>query len=249
MKLFIRKVYSIYAFFMFVLIMLIIFPFIILCSLTGKIRGGNLIYKCCNIWARTWYFFIGIRHEEIFESAHDYNKQFIFIANHISYMDIPPVVATIKQPYRVLGKAEMVKIPIFGFIYKLAVVLVDRSSSEKRAQSLRALKAAIAHHISIFIFPEGTFNLTKNPLKEFYDGAFKIAIETQTPIKPILFIDSFDRLHHSSIFTLNSGKNRVVYLQEIEVAGLSLNDVNFLKQKAYKIMEDRLKHYRSYASE
>jgi 1-acyl-sn-glycerol-3-phosphate acyltransferase len=54
----------------------------------------------------------------------------------------------------------------------LAVVLVDRSNPEKRAQSLRALKAAIAHKISIFIFPEGTFNLTQKPLKDFYDGAF-----------------------------------------------------------------------------
>lgn len=245
----IRTVYSIYAFFMFVLLMFFLFPFIIIFSLTGKIRGGNLIYKCCNIWARVWYFFIGITHEELFEATHDYTKQYIFIANHISYMDIPPIVATIKQPYRALGKAEMVKIPIFGFIYKLAVVLVDRSNAEKRAQSLRALKAAIAHNISIFIFPEGTFNLTKNPLKEFYDGAFKIAIETQTPIKPILFIDTIDRLNSTSIFSMTPGKNRVVYLQEIEVLGLTINDVPFLKQKAFKIMEDRLKHYRTYNSE
>ena len=249
MKKILAFIYSIYAFTMFVVIMMLAFPFIILCPIAGKIRGGNLIYKCCNIWARIWYFFIGIKHEVIFESPHNFKSQFIFIANHISYMDVPPIVATIKQPYRVLGKYEMVKIPIFGFIYRLAVVLVDRSNPEKRAQSLRALKAAIAHKISIFIFPEGTFNLTQKPLKDFYDGAFKIAIETQTNIKPLLFIDTIDRLHYNSIFSLTPGKNRVVYLNEIDVSGFQLTDVELLKQKAYNLMEERLKHYRSYKSE
>ncbi len=38
------------------------------------------------------------------------------------------------------------------------------------------------------VFPEGTFNMTTEPLKEFYDGAFRVAIETQTPVKPVLFL-------------------------------------------------------------
>ena len=86
----------------------------------------------------------------------------------------------------------MVKYPVFGIIYRMAAIVVDRSSPERRAQSVRALKAAIYKHISIFIFPEGTFNETREPLKDFYDGAFRIAIETQTPIKPILFLDTYE---------------------------------------------------------
>jgi 1-acyl-sn-glycerol-3-phosphate acyltransferase len=78
---------------------------------------------------------------------------------------------------------------------------------------------------------------------------FKIAIETQTNIKPLLFIDTIDRLHYNSIFSLTPGKNRVVYLNEIDVSGFQLTDVELLKQKAYNLMEERLKHYRSYKSE
>jgi 1-acyl-sn-glycerol-3-phosphate acyltransferase len=42
------------------------------------------------------------------------------------------------------------------------------------------------------MFPEGTFNETNAPLKDFYDGAFRIAIETKTAVKPVLFLDAYE---------------------------------------------------------
>ncbi|HNF30440.1 MAG TPA: lysophospholipid acyltransferase family protein, partial [Chitinophagaceae bacterium] len=201
------------------------------------------IYKICNVWARVWYFFVGVKHQEIYETEHEVNKQYIFVANHISYMDIPPIVTSIHQPFRALGKYEMVKVPIFGWIYRSAVILVDRSSAEKRSKSVRALKAAIQHGISVFIFPEGTFNMTEHPLKNFYDGAFRIAIETQTPIKPMLFVDSLKRLHYKSLFELTPGINRTIYLEEVSVDGLTMKNLHELKEVVYKKMEEGLKRY------
>jgi 1-acyl-sn-glycerol-3-phosphate acyltransferase len=123
--------------------------------------------------------------------------------------------------------------------------LVDRRDAERRAKSVRALKAAIKHGISIFIFPEGTFNETDKPLKEFYDGAFRIAIETQTPIKPLLFVDTLKRLHYRGLFELTPGLNRVVYLEKFEVTGLTMNDVTTLKQRVYDAMEEGLIKWKS----
>ncbi|HMZ47003.1 MAG TPA: lysophospholipid acyltransferase family protein [Chitinophagaceae bacterium] len=227
---------------MFIAIMFIAFPFILISSSFG-IKGGNVIYKICNVWARVWYFFVGVKHQEIYETEHEVNKQYIFVANHISYMDIPPIVTSIHQPFRALGKYEMVKVPIFGWIYRSAVILVDRSSAEKRSKSVRALKAAIQHGISVFIFPEGTFNMTEHPLKNFYDGAFRIAIETQTPIKPMLFVDSLKRLHYKSLFELTPGINRTIYLEEVSVDGLTMKNLHELKEVVYKKMEEGLKRY------
>lgn len=241
-----QLVYCVYAFAMFILIMFIAFPFVMISLLFGKITGGNLIYQICRYWAATWYLFIGIRHKEIYEHPHDRSRQYIFVANHISYIDIPPIVLIAHQPVRVLGKYEMVKVPVFGWIYRAAVILVDRRNPDTRARSVRALKSALKHHISIFIFPEGTFNETPNPLKDFYDGAFRIAIETQTPIKPVLLVDTLERLHYRSLFALTPGINRVVYLEEIPVGGLSVRDIQALKTKVYRIMEEGLKRYRNY---
>jgi len=251
MKLLVRTlqyIYCVYALLTFILLMFIVLPFVLLSLLFGKVRGGNIIYQLCRFWAITWYFVIGVKHMEIYEQPHDRSRQYIFVANHISYMDIPPIVLIAHQPVRILGKYEMVKVPVFGWIYRAAVILVDRRDSDTRSRSVRALKSALKHHISIFIFPEGTFNETKQPLKDFYDGAFRIAIETQTPIKPMLLVDTLDRMHYKGIFELTPGINRVVYLEEVPVKGLTLKDIQSLKQQVYEIMENGLRRYRSYPS-
>lgn len=239
-------IYSVYAIFLFVAIMLVVVPFVVVFSLFGKIEGGNLIYKLCKIWGYCWYFLIGIKHRNIYESPHDFNRQYIFVANHISYIDIPPIVVSMNQPVRVLAKSELAKVPVFGFIYKKATVLVDRSDAEKRARSITEMEFFLQKHISIFIFPEGTFNESGKPLKDFYDGAFRIAIETQTPLKPVLFPDTVDRLHYSSIFSMTPGPSRVVFLEEVSVENMSLHDLPCLKQKVHEIMEAGLRRYRKY---
>lgn len=238
-------IYVIYALLLFVALMLLIFPFVILASLLGRIRGGNMIFRLCSLWADIWFPLILIFHKKIFESPHDRSRQYIFVSNHISWLDAAILVKAYRQPIRPLGRAEMSRIPVFGFIYRNAIVTVDRSSPANRANSLRILKSIISKGISVMVFPEGTFNLTHRPLKEFYDGAFRLAIETQTPVKPVLFLDAFSRMHYRSIFTLTPGRSRVVYLEEVPVQGLTIADVGALKQRVYSLMEKKLLEYRA----
>ena len=101
--------------------------------------------------------------------------------------------------------------------------------------------------ISIFIFPEGTFSMTEEkPLKNFYNGAFKLAIEMQIPIQPILMVDAVDRMHYSSLFTLTPGKNRIVYLSTVKVDGYTMDDIDILKDKVYQMMDEGMRRYRTY---
>ncbi len=241
----IRIVYCCYAFVIFLALMIIVLPLVFLSLPFGKIRGGNLIFKLCTYWADVWFFLIGIYHKNIYETPHDTSHQYIFVANHISYLDAPILVKTVRQHVRVLGKVEMSQIPIFGFIYRNAIITVDRSDAAKRANSVRILKSVIKRGISILMFPEGTFNETNKPLKEFYDGAFRIAIETQTPIKPVLFLDAYDRMHYMSLLSLTPGISRSIFLDEIKVEGMTLKDVQVLKQKTYLIMEEALIRYKA----
>lgn len=237
--------YSFYAHILFVTIMLLIFPFVIMSSFFGRIKGGNMILRLCSLWADIWFPLIFIFHKKIYEAPHDKLKPYVFVTNHISYIDSAVLVKAYRQPVRPLGKVEMSKMPLFGFIYKKAIVAVDRSSIENRAASIRILKSIISKGISVVVFPEGTFNMTNKPLKEFYDGAFRVAIETQTPVKPVLFLDTYSRMHYNSIFSMTPGKCRIVYLDEIPVAGLSAADVQSLKQKVYTTMEKKLIEYKA----
>lgn len=241
----IRILYCLYAFIVFMALMIIVIPIVFFSLFFGKIKGGNFIFRICSLWADIWFLLIGIFHKNIHEVVHDKSKPYIFVANHISYLDAPIIVKTMRQPVRVLGKIEMSQVPLFGFIYRNAIITVDRSHATKRANSVRILKSVLKKKISIFMFPEGTFNETTSPLKDFYDGAFRIAIETQTPIKPVLFVDAYDRLHYNSILSLTPGISRSVFLDEISVAGLTLRDIPSLRKKTYNIMEDALIRYRA----
>jgi len=239
-----RLFYCLYAYAVFIACMLLVFPFAIIASFWGRMKGGNFIYKMCHMWTDIWLFMIGIRHRNIFECQLEHDKQYIFIANHISYLDIPTIFKAIrKRSIRVLGKAEMKKIPVFGFIYSRGAIMVDRGDAEQRAKSVRHLKSVLRKGVSIFIYPEGTFNETHRPLKDFYDGAFRIAIETKTPIRPILFLDTYDRMHYKTILSLNPGQSRAVFLDEVDVEEFSLKDVTTLKNKVYAQMEKKLLEY------
>lgn len=236
-------IYCIYALLLFVAIMLLIFPFVIIATFFGKIKGGNAIFRLCMFWADLWFPLIGIWQKKIYEAPHDRSKSYIFLTNHISYLDAAIIPKAYRQPVRPLGKAEMGKVPVFGFIYRNAIVTVDRSSAANRANSVRILKSLLGKGISVLVFPEGTFNMGTTPLKNFYDGAFRVAIETQTPIKPVLFLDAYRRMHYRSLFSLTPGENRILYLAEIPVEGYTLADAGKLRDEVYAVMERKLIEY------
>ena len=246
LKALIGFVYNFYAFTVFIVLMFILLPFIMMASLTGKVKGGNRVYAICRLWADLAFFLWGIHHKNIFEAPHQTDHPVIFVFNHISYLDAPLLLKAFRRQHiRALGKAETAKIPVFGIIYKSAVIMVKRGSVEDRAKSVQVLKDVLNKNISVVIAPEGTFNLTHKPLKEFYDGAFRIAIETNTALKPVLFLDAYDRLHYRSIFSLTPGKSRAVFLEEVNVEGMTLEDLPLLKQKVYSMMENTLTRYKA----
>lgn len=240
-----QVLYTIYALLLFVVIMLLVFPFVIIASFFGRIKGGNAIYRLCMLWADIWFPLVFIWHKNIYEQKLRAHQSYIFVANHISYLDAALIVKTFRHPLRALGKVELSKVPVFGYIYKRAIVTVDRSSTANRSRSVQILKSVLRKEISILVFPEGTFNETGKPLKHFYDGAFRIAIETGTPIKPVLFLDAYNRLHYKSLFTFNPGISRSVFLEEIPTTGLHIKDVPHLKEKVFRLMEAKLKEYKA----
>ncbi|MBP9102227.1 MAG: 1-acyl-sn-glycerol-3-phosphate acyltransferase [Chitinophagaceae bacterium] len=238
-----KFIYSVYALITFVAIMLLIFPFVIISSFFGRIKGGNMVMRCCMVWADIWFLVIFIWHKKIVEVSHDKKRPYIFVTNHISYLDSAMIPKAFRQPIRPLGKVEMSKVPVFGFIYRNAIVTVDRSSAANRAKSIRLLKSVINKGISVLVFPEGTFNMGTTPLKEFYDGAFRLAIETQTPIKPVLYLDAYRRMPYESLFKMTPGRNRILYLDEISVERYTVADMDKLKEEVYAIMEKKLVEY------
>ncbi|MBV7531137.1 1-acyl-sn-glycerol-3-phosphate acyltransferase [Chitinophaga sp. sic0106] len=249
MKLFmklLRLIYVVYAAIIFLGIMFLILPPIFLASLLGKEKGGNIIFYFLRFWAHAWFPMVGMRvtKEHVVEHG---DKPCIYVVNHRSYLDAAIAVKVMRLPFRPLGKVEMSKIPFFGFIYKNSVVPVDRSNAPARAKSVREMMSRLKAGISILMFPEGTTNETNEPLRPFHNGAFRMAIEMQIPLKPVLYVDAGDRFPSGKgLMPLNPGKCRVVFLPEIPVDGLTLDDINTLKQRVYEVMDAELRKRRAY---
>lgn len=238
-----KFIYSIYAMLVFTVLMFFVIPFALLSTLFGTKKGGIIIYTACQIWAILWYRLIFYWYREIHLGPHDRKKQYIFVANHRSYLDIPQLMRSMHQPVRVLGKHDLAKVPLFGIIYRSAVVMVDRSSQRNKAKSMLQLRRILQEGISIFIFPEGGFNETGQPLARFFDGAFKMAIETDTPIKPIIFPDNLKRFPPSSLFGMCPGRSRTIYLEEISVHEYGSDGVQALKEKVFVEMQKALENF------
>ena len=234
--------YLIYTAVIFIGLMFVVLPFVLLASaIFTNTTGKRIILFLLRCWAWGFsivsFFWIRTRNKNIINQ----NIPHIYIGNHGSYLDAIAVCISVPQHFSPLGKIEMTKVPIFGLIYKRIVVMIDRSSKESREQSVNALKKDIREGQSILIFPEGTMNKSEKPLSEFYDGAFRIAIETQTPLMPFVMLKNRDLLPRVNPLKARPGILTTFFIEPIAVKGLTLEDLPMLKQQVYDLMEEAIK--------
>lgn len=243
-----RWVYIFYALGWLALLLVMALPFALLFVFWSKSTGGNLFYGLCRYYARLWLTVTGMRYQELHRSAvNGYpRKPCIYVANHRSYIDVFLMLASMHRPYRPLGKAQMSDIPLFGFFYKRFVITVDRRMGISRSKSFIDLIRVLERSSSVFIFPEGTFNESEAPLKNFYSGPFQLALKKEVNIQPVVFLDSLDRMHYSSVFTMRPGVCRVLYLEEIDVKDYVPGKPDALRQHVYDCMHSALIEYKDY---
>lgn len=232
--------YRIYILIVFFVTLLIAFAVMMSCQLIPEPRRSKVVFMVNKAWTKVAFilFFVRLRitgKENIIE-----DKSAIFIGNHRSYMDAALIFIAIPKFFKPLGKAEMGNIPIFGPIYKSVAISVDRTNPFNRARSVKLLKRQLIKGTSIVIYPEGTFNMTDEPLIPFYDGAFRIAIETQCHLQPFIITGTQQILDRFSAVKMKPGFINVQFLPPIKVDKLKWQDVEKLKQQAFQEISDAL---------
>jgi 1-acyl-sn-glycerol-3-phosphate acyltransferase len=191
-------------------------------------------------WARLMFAFIFIPFQTESRSKLNPKRQYIFCPNHFSYLDIPTVGLS-SQNVIFVGKSEMAKIPVFGFMYSKLHITVDRSKLKSRYASLEKSFQAIDEGKSLVIFPEGGIITEKDPvLSKFKDGPFRVAIEKQIPIVPVTIPYNWIILPPDE-FLLRWHPLKVIFHEPIETVGLTLKDLDALKEKVYQIIDTELK--------
>jgi len=232
-----RFFFTIWAYLTFILLMLIAFAYHVIVMTATRGKGIELIYKCYRPWARTWAFLNGVRIIVKGEENFDKSKSHVFTGNHGSTGDIIIVAAAMSGRFRPLGKAETKRIPVMGYIFSKALVTVDRSSAESRRQSMEKMRELIKQGISILIMPEGTRNRTDKPLQPFHDGAFRLAIEFELPVVPMILLNT-RKLYPNDTWLMNPANLECHFLKPVPTEGLTEKNVQDLKERIFRLMED-----------
>ena len=226
--------YRIWFYILVLVPIIVLFPFILATILSEKTYP--LFFKIARLWSKIILIGMGFNYsiegDEVFEDG----KSYMLVANHTSMTDIMLMLIAVKNhPFVFVGKKELAKIPIFGFIYKRVCILVDRSNSKSRYQVFERAQKRIHQGLSICIFPEGGVPEEHVVLDEFKDGAFRIAIEHGLPIVPMVFFDNKKRFSYT-FFSGSPGKMRAKIYPIIETKGKTLEDKNALKQQVREII-------------
>ncbi len=227
--------YKVWVFLVFTVFMILFLPGLVLPFFFGM-QAGRVGYFFLYIWSWIFSQLTFIRYK--FYGTENFRKgqSYIYVSNHTSFLDLPGIRMIIPGQFRPLAKKELKKIPVFGWIAQAATIIVDRSSPESRKKSIDRLKAALREGISILIFAEGTQNRTKEILQPFHDGAFRVAVDTQEPILPMVVVGA-GRLMPPGTINLKPGLIRIYVAPEISTVGLIARDVPELKARTFEVMK------------
>lgn len=241
-----RVLFGIYALLIFPVTMIIttLLYAIIFIFFSGK-RAPHIAHRLSQLWARALMilFFIPTRIRN--RNYIDPEKTYVFVANHQSQLDIPLYALSCKNTFRFLAKAELTKIPLMGFIIRKLYLSVNRADRADRNRSIEIMRKSLEEGISVFLCPEGTRNRHEDPpLLDFRDGAFRLAIATQTPVAGLTVLNTGRKLSPLHPIALAPGTLFATWSEPIETKGMTMDDVPALKERVMGQMKAHLAEYR-----
>lgn len=235
-----KYIYSLWAAFVFIALMLLAVPFYLFSYFFSKKTATKICIGYNRWWMYTWGYLTGSRFKTENAEKIDRNRAYIFVFNHVSASDALSANACIPLPFTPMAKKEVLKIPVMGWLFGRISVIVDRSDAESRKKGLAEMKENARNGISVMVFPEGTRN--KNlavPLGPFKAGAFITAIDTQLPIAPFVVVGGRKLLTNEKL-PVQACTMTAYFADPIETKGLTLDDVETLKNKTYAVMQQLL---------
>lgn len=172
--------------------------------------------QLCHAYAHTFFPVFGIKVvRKGFENL-DPAKNYLFVANHQSFLDIMVMMGWLRFP-AFLAKKEIESWPLFGWaMHQLGCVFVDRKDRRDRMKTPSRIQEALAMGNDFCIFPEGTRSVD-GKLLPFQSGAFHIATDKGLTMVPIV-IDGSGRVLNKRGFRMVPGTITLTVLAPINLS-------------------------------
>lgn len=148
----------------------------------------------------------------------DGREIFVVMSNHESVYDIPVLFHALPLHLRMVAKAELFRIPIWGRAMQYSgFVPIDRRNRERAIESLSLAKQKMQREgVNIWIAPEGTRS-RNGVLGPFKSGGFHLALDTGLRILPVSLVGTYDILHPDSVAVRRGAEVRVVIHPPVDV--------------------------------
>jgi 1-acyl-sn-glycerol-3-phosphate acyltransferase len=227
------KIFAVWAIIIFTVTLFIIIIPICITFLIKDPVGNRMFTKITKFWMNLFLPFAGCPLKVIGKHHFKKGENYVVVCNHNSLMDVPLTTPFIPGANKTIAKKSMAKTPVFGLVYIKGAVLVDRDSDASRRKSFEDMKQVLKKGLHMVIYPEGTRNRTSEPLKTFYDGAFKLAVNAEKDIIPTLLFNTKKVLPPNKGFYFWPHKLEMHFLPAVPVKDLQAKE---LKEKVFKIM-------------
>jgi 1-acyl-sn-glycerol-3-phosphate acyltransferase len=228
------RIWAIWALITFIISFLVIFIPSMLSYLVPGNRGQDYFIWVSRCWMRTWLYIIlcplKVKGRENFRKGEAY----VIVYNHNALLDVPLSAPFVPGGNKTIAKASFARVPIFGWFYKRGSVLVDRDDNQSRRKSFEAMRNVLRNNMHMCIYPEGTRNRTGEPLKPFFDGAFRLAIDTQKDVMPCVIFGTREAIPIDKGVYLIPTRLRMHFLPPVSSAGLKTAE---LKNKVFELMK------------
>ena len=208
----------------------------------------NVMHKILGWWA-DYFMFVSPywKYKSAGFAEFDKRRPYVIVTNHQSMLDIV-VVYRLSMQFRWVSKIENFKIPLFGWLMKMAgYIELDRKSSKSILKMYTDCEKVLEQGESVLIFPEGTRSRT-GELQKFKDGAFKIAREMKVPILPVV-IDGTHGAMPSKGIRLSPKTFRMKVLPPVEYDQFSDKNVEETVNMVRNIIKDELQQMRNQQDE